>query len=155
MTSYFKSLIGSDYFIAPFTLKRCSDIYGLVFASHDPLHLEKFLKVAWHRDPYTGEINFDLYDDDESRVQLALLDAHKIPEFQKELMACLESGKFTSDRDIYLYGLQRGFLGRHAADTVKAFCDRLNVRFRTRAGRLGRPRLSSGCLRRPRPMVYN
>lgn len=155
MASYFRSVLGSGYFVAPFSLKRQCELYGLIFASHNPLGLEKFLEVAWHRDPYTGETNFDLYEDGTSRVRLALLDARKICEFQKELMICLESGKFTTDRDIYLHVLQRGFLGRHAADTIKAFCCRRNVKFKTRAGKLGRPRLSQGCFRNPRPMVYN
>jgi len=89
-----------------------------------------------------------------SPQQLALLDARKVACFQKALLKSLEAGKFRSDRDIYLYVLQRGFLARHAADTVAAFCRRLNVKFRSRAGRLGKPRLSSRSFTRPRPIVY-
>lgn len=155
MSSYFRTLIGKRFFLAPFSLNRQSRIYGLIFASCDIPGLERFLEAAWHKDPYTDVTNFDLYDDTVSRLRLALVNAHKILDFQKELMACLQSGKFASDREIYLYALQRGFLARHAADTVKAFCNLRNVRFRTRAGKAARPRLSRGGLKRPRPIIYN
>ena len=154
MAAYFRSLVGGDCFVAPFSLRSGADVHGLIFASHDPLGLEKFLRVAWKLDPYEGEANFDLYDEAMSAGQLALLDGRKVAYFQKTLMKSLEAGKFTSDRDIYLYILQRGFLARHAADTVAAFCRRLNVKFRSKSGRLGKPRLSNRSFRRPRPIVY-
>ena len=155
MTGYFKCLFGQDLFVAPFSLRRGPEIFGLVFVSHYPLKLEKFLRVAWHQDPYTSVTNFDLYDDGPAKLRLGLLKAQKILQFQKELMSCLECGKFMSDRDIYLHSLQRGFLGRHARETVNAFCNRHNVRFMTRAGKLARARLSSGCIRRPRPITFH
>jgi len=155
ISSYFRTLVGHDCFVAPFSLKANSGINTLLFVTHNPLRLEKFLKVAWHKDPFISHKNFDLYDEEISRQRLALIGARKVVEFQKELMACLECGKFRSDRDIYLYTLQRGFLGRHAADTVRAFCDRRHVLFRRRAGNLARPRLSHSCFYRPRPMIHH
>jgi len=154
MAAYFRSLVGGECFVAPFSLRCGADVHGLILASHDPLGLEKFLKVAWKLDPYECPANFDLYDEVMSPQQLALLDARKVACFQKALLKSLEAGKFQSDRDIYLYVLQRGFLARHAADTVAAFCRRLNVKFRSRTGRLGKPRLSSRSFTRPRPIVY-
>ena len=155
ITSYFRNLVGNKCYVAPFSLKLRSKIHSLTLVTHNPVRLEKFLRVAWHRDPYTAESNFNLYDDRTSRRRLALVGANKILNFQKELMACLESGKFRSDRDIYLHTLQRGFLGRHAAETVRAFCSRRNVQFRTRIGSLAKPRLSKSCFYTPRPIVYN
>jgi three-Cys-motif partner protein len=155
MAGYFRSLFGPDYFVAPFSLISGSTIFGLIFASHKPLGLAKFLKAAWHKDPYTGETNFDLYEDDVSNIRLALLRAEKILQFQKELLSCLECGKFLSDRDIYLHSLQRGFLGRHAIETVNAFCQRHNVHFTTRTGKPARARLSPRCMRQPRPIAYH
>ncbi|MGD2166887.1 MAG: three-Cys-motif partner protein TcmP, partial [Gammaproteobacteria bacterium] len=54
MANYFRSLLGNKYFVAPFSLKRHCEVYGLIFASRHPRGLEKFLEVAWHKDPYTG-----------------------------------------------------------------------------------------------------
>lgn len=155
VTSYFRRLVGYDCYLAPFSMKTKSGVNTLLFITHNPLRLETFLKVAWHRDPFTSHTNFDLYDDRMATLRLALVGAKKVVEFQKELMACLECGKFRSDKDIYLHTLQRGFLGRHATDTVRVFCNRRNVQFRTRTGNLARPRLSRGCFYRPRPMVFH
>ena len=155
MAAYFRHFIGGDYYIAPFSLTSGTDLHGLVFASHDPQALERFLKVAWEIDPYTGRASFDLYDNDVSPSQLALLDARKVSKFQSELMASLERGKFRSDREIYMFMLQRGFLARHATDTITAFCRRLDVKFRDKTGKLCGPRLSSASFRQPRQMLYN
>lgn len=155
ISSYFRRFVGHDCFVAPFSLKSKSALSTLLFVTHNPLRLEKFLRVAWHKDPFFSHSNFDLYDEEVTRQRLALVGAKKVVEFQKELLACLESGKFRSDRDIYLHTLQRGFLGRHAADTVKVFCARRNALFRRRSGNLARPRLSHGCFYRPRPLIYH
>ena len=155
ISSYFRTLLGHDCFVTPFSMRQNSTINTLLFVTHNPLRLETFLRVAWHKDPFFGNTNFDLYDDEMSKLRLSLVGAKKVVDFQKELMACLECGKFRSDREIYLHTLQRGFLGRHASETVRVFCERRNVLFRTRTGHLARPRLSHGCFYRPRPMIYH
>src|SRR5260370_13064718 len=51
---YYRSLIehGRRYFLAPFSIKKNSNIYGLIFGSAHPLGIDKFLQVAW--DNVTG-----------------------------------------------------------------------------------------------------
>ncbi len=46
---YFKSALprGSGYHLAPFSIKKGSNIYGVVFGSGNLLGLQKFLEVCW------------------------------------------------------------------------------------------------------------
>jgi len=52
-----------DYFLAPFSIKKGSNIYGLIFGSAHPLGMDKFLQVAWKRDQINGEADFDINRD--------------------------------------------------------------------------------------------
>src|SRR5665213_1838609 len=49
---YYKSLIqdGKDYYLASFSLKKNSGLYGLIFGSSNVLGIEKFLKTCWKID---------------------------------------------------------------------------------------------------------
>ena len=50
--AYYKSLIpqNEQYFLAPFSIKKGSNIYGLIFGSRHVLGIEKFLKQCWASD---------------------------------------------------------------------------------------------------------
>ena len=52
--------IGKEYFLAPFSIKKPSGIYGLIFGTNHTLGIEKFLRVCWKHDKLTGEANFDI-----------------------------------------------------------------------------------------------
>lgn len=54
---YYRSLLPSDerHFLAPFSIKKGSNIYGLIFGSAHPLGMDKFLQVAWQSDRISGE----------------------------------------------------------------------------------------------------
>lgn len=62
---HYKMLIpkGITYYIAPFSLRRDSNIHGLIFGSGHSLGYEKFLKVSWEVDPFNGEANFNIDND--------------------------------------------------------------------------------------------
>ncbi len=59
---YFRSLLPDnlEYYLAPFSFKKGSNIYGLIFGSGHLLGIDKFLSVAWAQDESTGEANFDI-----------------------------------------------------------------------------------------------
>jgi hypothetical protein len=64
MCDHFRSnLGGTDYLLAPFSLKKGSNIYGLIFAASHPKAMEKFLSICWKLDPKTGEANYSVDDD--------------------------------------------------------------------------------------------
>lgn len=62
---YYRGLLpaGSKYFLAPFSIKKGSNIYGLIFGSAHPLGIDKFLQVAWQNDSISGEADFDIHRD--------------------------------------------------------------------------------------------
>jgi len=62
---HYKSEIPDDleYFMAPFSIKKGSNIHGIMFGSRCLLGLDKFLKVCWSLDKKTGEANYNIDDD--------------------------------------------------------------------------------------------
>lgn len=58
---YFRgSLGGTDALVAPFSIKKGRNIYGVIFASRDLLGMEKFLKVCWALDEIAGSANYNI-----------------------------------------------------------------------------------------------
>lgn len=65
IADYFKSIIpsGKEYYIHNFTIrkeKNRGNYYGLIFGSNHSLGMEKFIKVCWKKDPFSGEANFNI-----------------------------------------------------------------------------------------------
>jgi three-Cys-motif partner protein len=60
--AYYRKLIpsGDQVFLGPFSIRKRSNIYGLIFGSRHPLGIHKFLQVAWDNDDIAGEANFDI-----------------------------------------------------------------------------------------------
>ena len=117
VTQYYRDLAtsnGEDYFLGSFSIKKGSNIYGLIFGSHHPLGLEKFLRICWKADPERGEANFDIDDDrlDSGTPHLfAEMDQpRKLTMFQAAIRSKILIGEHKTDRDIYLDTLQEGFL---------------------------------------------
>jgi three-Cys-motif partner protein len=62
IVEYYRSLVPSTerYFLAPFSLRSGSYIYGVIFGSTNLKGLEKFLENAWKVDPLRGEADYDI-----------------------------------------------------------------------------------------------
>jgi len=78
---YYRSKIphNREYFLAPFSIKKPSGIYGLIFGTNHTLGIEKFLHVCWRHDKLTGEANFDI---DNERINInrpSLFEEYNIP----------------------------------------------------------------------------
>jgi three-Cys-motif partner protein len=156
VTEHFRSLVGSDYFLAPFSLKKGSNIYGLVFASHNHLGLKKFLEVAWKEDPHSGEANFDMYREGVGKAgQLVIFEARKITEFQDDLERRILARQFRTDRDIYIHMLQSGFINKHARPVVSRLASRRGgvIEFQSEGIRK-QPRLSPQSVKEPRELIF-
>lgn len=156
MADHFRGLIGdNDYYVAPFSLKKGANIYGLVFASHSPKGVEKFLKVAWSLDPHTGEANFDIDNEGVSKDQVLLFDARKVTEYQEELESKILNEEFDTDSDIYLHMLRSGFLNKlHTRPVVGKLIKGSLIEFQKTGGIKAQPRLSFDATRDPRRIVY-
>ena len=117
VTQYYRDLAtpdGDQYFLGSFSIKKGSNIYGLIFGSRHPLGFEKFLRICWKADPERGEANFDIDEDrlDSSAPHLfpEMDQPRKLTLFQRGVRARVLGGKLTTDRDVYLDTLQEGFL---------------------------------------------
>ncbi len=119
---YFKNMIpnGKELYLAPFSLQKenSKNVYGLIFGSHNPLGIEKFLKLAWKLDGNAGEANFNIDD--------AILEGHtfdmfnsdirakKLQLFEKELKLQIEQGEIITLKEVYLFTFNYGCLPKHA-----------------------------------------
>ena len=121
--AYYKNLIplNTPYYLAPFSLKKNTNIYGLIFGSGHVYGIEKFLGTCWKIDPERGEANFDIDDDKIDPIQFNWLKPRpqKVERFEKELQAEILSKQLITDKDIYLSALSNGFLPKHARVVIR------------------------------------
>lgn len=66
IADYFQNLIPAkkDYYKHHFSIQKGGNYYGLIFGTSHTLGMEKFLKVSWKQDPYSGESNFNIDNDE-------------------------------------------------------------------------------------------
>lgn len=117
---YYQSLLPSDqeYYLAPFSIKKGANIYGLIFGSAHPLGIDKFLEVAWRRDEFSGEADFSINRENIRPEQLLLplneFRPSKITAFESELEGLLRSGQLSSEVDVMRVCFQNGVKRQHA-----------------------------------------
>ena len=118
----YRALIPSnkEYYLTSFSIKKKTNIYGLIFGSNHPLGLEKFLKVCWGVNPNIGDANFDIDEDNIERYTNTLFPVKpkKLTLFEEELEKEILNGKLKTEWDVYIFTLTNGFLGNIHAKTV-------------------------------------
>lgn len=122
LLSYYRSLLPNDSptKLYPFTIKKKGNIYGLIFGSKHPLGVDKFLHVAWGKNPINGDANFDI-DEDLDKQQLLLFEKPrltKIQGFQRQLEDLILSNNTITNEDIYHFTLENGFIPKHATEVL-------------------------------------
>jgi three-Cys-motif partner protein len=67
IANYFKSLIpqNREYYLHHFSIQKGANYYGLIFGTNHSLGMEKFLKVCWKKDKFSGESNFNINNDED------------------------------------------------------------------------------------------
>jgi len=124
--NYYRKLLSqeSTTTIYPFTIKKGSNIYGLIFGAHHIRAVDKFLQIAWKLNPVNGQANFDInedigpqqlklgFDGDEIRRKT------KLEAFKEDLSQRIVNSKLCTNKAVYLYTLGRGFLPSHAREVV-------------------------------------
>jgi three-Cys-motif partner protein len=123
---YYRRLIpsGEQVFLGRFSIrKERGNIYGLIFGSHHPLGIHKFLQVAWKNDEIAGEANFDIerenIDPGELLLSLPEMRPTKIREFEDELEASLRNGNLRSELDIIGFCIEAGMTCQHSTPVLK------------------------------------
>jgi hypothetical protein len=118
--AYYRDLLppGERYFLAPFSIKKGANIYGLIFGSAHPLGIYKFLQVAWRSDEISGEADFDIHRDNirpgEMLLPLAEMRPTKIAAFEGDLEYLLRAGRLASEFDVMQVCFEHGVKRQHA-----------------------------------------
>jgi three-Cys-motif partner protein len=117
---YYRSLLpqGREYYLAPFSIKKGANIYGLIFGSGHPRGIDKFLEVAWRADESRGEADFPIDRENIRPDQLLLpmseVQPSKITAFESELEALLRAGRLLSEVDVMRVCFEYGVKRQHA-----------------------------------------
>ena len=117
---YYRGLIPKEkeYYLAPFSIKKGANIYGLIFGTGHIRGIDKFLKQCWEIDPQTGDSNFDIDRDNIDPRQPSLFPEKdkpkKLKNFEFDLSSAILDRKLVTNKDIYKYTLFNGFLAEHA-----------------------------------------
>jgi three-Cys-motif partner protein len=108
-----------EYYLGSFSIKKGANVYGLIFGSHHPRGIDKFLKVAWKRG---GEANFDIDKDGIDPNQPSLFPEYDIPQkisrFEKELESAVLERRVSTNKEVYTFALRNGVLPKHAKDAL-------------------------------------
>ena len=110
-----------DISLYPFTIKKGTNIYGIIFGASHPRAIEKFLNTAWGQNVTNGSANFDI-DDDSSKTQLDLFEGKKltkIESFSLSLRQLILSNKITTNKEAFDYTQEQGHISSHATEEIK------------------------------------
>lgn len=113
---------GSKLKLYPFSIRKQSNIYGIIFGASHIRAVDKFLGITWKHNELNGEANFDL-DEDVQKSQLTLFGSKpktKLEAFNEKLREKILSGELKTNQDIFLFTLEEGHIGSHASNVVKA-----------------------------------
>jgi three-Cys-motif partner protein len=136
---YYRSKIpnGKKYFLAPFSIKKPSGIYGLIFGTNHTLGIEKFLQVCWRHDKLTGEANFDIDNEKIDLTNLGMFAEYNIPNkkqiFDSSLKEKILQKDLKTDLEVYHFCLNEGFLLKEATLILKELkkAGKINFDFKT------------------------
>ena len=112
-----------EYHLAPFSIRKGSNIYGLIFGSAHPLGIDKFLEVAWEKDKLNGEANFDVnrdkIDPDALFLPLEEFKPTKLTRFARELEGRITKGLVQDERGVIMVCHEHGVRRKHAEPVLK------------------------------------
>ncbi len=123
--NYYRSIIPhkKEYYLAPFSIKKPSGIFGLIFGTNHTLGIEKFLTVCWKHDKLRGEANFDIDNEKINPSNPGLFVEYNTPSKRQVFEIVLEkkilNGELENDYQIYLFTYNEGFLCKDANIVIK------------------------------------
>lgn len=122
---YYKQLIPSDseYFLAPFSIRKGSNVYGLIFGTNHTLGMEKFLNIGWRINQQTGDANFDIDNEYINLHQPKLFSEFDVPNklqlFKKELRNKILDRIILTNKQVYNFTFEMGCLPKHANEEIR------------------------------------
>ena len=136
---YYRRMIpaGNSTRLYPFSLRRRSNIYGLIFGSGHPLGAEKFLDLAWETNQLNGEANFDINDDIGNAIKGLFVECNRPTKrecFENDLERFIRGAKETDNRAVYEFTMQQGHPKAHARECVLRLRKEKKIDFKGRIG---------------------
>jgi three-Cys-motif partner protein len=122
---YYRKLIPPEeqVYLGWFSIRKRSNIYGLIFGSHHPLGIHKFLQVAWATDEIAGEANFDIERANirpgEGILALDVMRPNKVAVFEDQLETALRAGIIRSEAEVVRLCIESGMTCKHSAPVLK------------------------------------
>jgi three-Cys-motif partner protein len=105
----------------PFSIKKGPNIHGIIFGAKHPRAVEKFLNIAWGKNPINGDANFDI-DKDKVKNQMTLFGDKKltkIESFQLNIEGKIMKEQSVDNVTIYNFTLNEGHPPSHANKYLK------------------------------------
>lgn len=116
IANYFRDLIPNDkeYFLHHFSIRKeekKGNYYGLIFGSNHTFGMEKFLKVCWKHDTYSGEANYNI-DNNFEKGTLFFHPENNIKKesVSKEIKQLILSGEITNNISGLKFAMHKGCL---------------------------------------------
>jgi len=124
---YFRSnLGGTDALVAPFSIKKGRNIYGVIFASRDLLGMEKFLKVCWTLDETAGSANYNIDNEICYKGDSLFAEFNKptrVSVFEQDLLTFIQSSR-PDNVAVHRFCLENGFHSSKANDILADLQDK-------------------------------
>jgi len=117
MKNTFRAFLEKErIFVDTFTIERSrQNIYSLFFFTPNALGFEKMLEAKWKIDEAHGK-GF--------KIQLSQIDLFtevEVTGFQRKLKDFISSVDYRTNSEVYLFGLENGFLPKHISVVLKEF----------------------------------
>ncbi len=143
--------ISPDFYIVPFSLKQVSNLYGVIFGSHNILGADKFLSSAWSIST-DGSSNLDqdmiekmkkksekqlspgqsqLFAVDKLRAEQIKGEIYsaKINQLENKIEYYIQSSSTTNNLEVYKLTINSGFLPKHANELLLSLKNDCNLEF--------------------------
>lgn len=114
VANYFRDLIpeGKEYYLQHFSIRKeekKGNYYGLIFGSNHTLGMEKFLKVCWKHDAFSGEANYNI----DNNFEKGTLFFHSERTIKKDIVSnkikqLILSGKISDNITGLKFSMQNG-----------------------------------------------
>lgn len=144
----YRSWAPDGYYVGDYSIKKGTNIYGLIFGSGHWLGMMKFLQVVW-KDEIGGDANFPM---EAKLAQGSLFDGYektKLEILEEEIKARILSRKFMTDKDVSMYCIENGVLPSKIAKGLYSKLKRKNVISYSRGNG---PRTGEDSIKRPRTL---
>lgn len=121
IAKYFEQLVEEDeYYIHHFTIKKGANYYGLIFGTAHTLGMEKFLKVSWRADEFSGESNDNKHLDHESGTLFYNpAESNKIQKVKGVIVEKVLKGEITDNITGLKFALKNRCLPELFTETIK------------------------------------